>query len=210
MDPTYDNGIQRPSKSFGTSEELIGLADDPPTPCSFTEVAADKDHQTWSHRIVEHLRTLLKKAEFKAEAHAQAAHYFRSREIKLAIPSLLVPAISAPLVGILSQLSSCDNTYNPGTLLGVISLIISGTLNSLTSFFRYGVRTHEHLSASGEYKELCAVMSAELARSANFRTNVERFLTDIQKDFDRLIKVEPPLPLFIQRNAEAKLAVHKK
>lgn len=177
------------------------------TPSSLVESQGEKEHQVWTRRIVEHIQQLLVQSKRKAEAHSRAGHYFREHEVRLAVPLHLIPAISAPLVTFLAYYAKCGDppTHNPGLVLGTLSLVATGVLNALSSFFRYGVRSHSHHSMSSQYDDLCTDISSELSRSAKFRTNVERFLTDKQKEYDQLCKIEPVLPPKIVKKVESKI-----
>ncbi len=176
----------------------------PPSPSnSKKRISSNDDNvvvvaQGWTKRIVNRINDIRKDASYLSESHSLSGQYYYKLQTYIAVPAILTPSICSPIVALLASIEdSCDSNIigiAPSAILGTISLAITSALTTVMSLFKWGDRSREHHTFAAKYKDLVTTIVTEMARSRQFRRNVDQFLVECQMRFDIYASSEPVIP----------------
>ena len=166
---------------------------------SLSPVAA----QPWTQTLEDTIIQLYLDAYVASQLHARAGSYFKKMENRWSFPAMAFPYLTAPLVAFFSQSDTCGKNSVTSEALATAALVISGGLNSVNTYFRYGRRTGKHMELSSRYADLSTDILAELSRSRAFRSPVDICTTRYRMLWDSLVEHEPMIPGWIQEKHQA-------
>lgn len=140
--------------------------------------------ENWSDETESLAKTWMVLSNEISKKHAEAAGVNKFKNAITGLPSILIPAIFAPLTTTLKD-------YENVEYISMAGFIATGILIGINTFFRYAQKYQGHLDFSSRYLELVTDIQYELAKSRKFRTPPDAYLMKIQLRLDSLRAQEP-------------------
>jgi len=168
-----------------------------------SETPSPRVTDPWSKKIDGFMQTLRAEAVKKRDDHALAGHHFRKLEIRWRLPSVLTPAVLAPIILLVGMATSdsCD-TITPTDYISTVGFALTAFFTSINNFFRYGNLSAKHHLFSAKYSDIVTDIDAEVIKQRKFRMSADVFLTIMKMKYDNLVFGEPVVPRFIENTTK--------
>ena len=137
------------------------------------------------------MRFWLQKAALNSDMHRRAAHYYVTRGQFLAVPVVLLSAVSG-----VGTLAANDETLT--TISGVLMLLVSG-LTGVQKVMGWERLSQQHREMSNAYDALIAELETELSMPVELRRDARDYVEDCKQRFALLAKTCPDIPAQIDR-----------
>jgi hypothetical protein len=153
----------------------------------------------WTDKIKRYTERIQGDAERKMLEHSRAGHYYRSREVRWVIPSMLVPVCFSPLV-LISKYAYGDTCemVTASDYVAAGGLLLSSFLTVVCGFFKYGERSALHHTYAAKYSDVVTDIAAEVIKKKQFRVNADLFVATMRIKYDNLVFGEPVVPLHLE------------
>jgi hypothetical protein len=156
----------------------------------------------WTHEIDTYMKDLRNDSEKKQNDHAEAGHHFRRLEIKWALPSILSPAVCAPLILLVAN--ATNDSCAKVTLTDYVATVgfaVTAFFTTIHNYFRYGNRTALHNMYSAKYSDIVTDIDSEIIKKRRFRAPADVFMATMKMKYDNLVFGEPIVPKFIEKSS---------
>mgnify|MGYP006105010791 CR=1 FL=1 len=150
----------------------------------------------WTNKITDYVKRLRDNCLLKQEEHERSGHHFMMLEYLFGLPAVLIPTVSGPIVILLALLTddTCDNITTTDYFSTSV-FVTTGILNSINTFFKFGIRSNRHFTFASKYSDICTDIDTEIIKSKKYRMNAGLFLNTVKMKFDSLSFSEPILPI---------------
>ena len=133
---------------------------------------------------IDYIRDLLKKSEDAAEAHEAAGHRAKKRHSWCAFPAMLIPSVSAPIVGVCR-----DDDWS--SYFAVSSLVLTAAFNGFSTFFNFGEKSQKHFNFAGRYSDIVTDIQECLCKVKSKRVPGQVALRTFKMQYDSLALSAP-------------------
>ena len=140
----------------------------------------------WSKRVANHMLVIKEQCLNKASVHMDAGSKANKLETCIRVPSIIVPAISGPLVLLLEQLGSESAIY-----VSTIGFTLTSICTAVLSYFEFGKKSDERYKAAHKYESLVMEIDTELAKKRQYRMPADVFMTQTKLQFNTLNATSP-------------------
>ena len=147
-----------------------------------------KREEPWTDEIEQLVRRWAHQMNSLSELHDNAGYITKSRFMRLAIPSVIVPFA----MGFISQVT--PDTKRSSIVDGFMFMLTSG-ISGLSALFNYGQRYEQHFSYSSNYSNISSRIESELSRKRKYRIPAEIFITELKCTINNLNDQAPELPM---------------
>ena len=144
----------------------------------------DDSEISWTQDVEDYIRDLLKKSEDAAEAHEAAGHRAKKRHSWCAFPAMLIPSVSAPIVGVCR-----DDDWS--SYFAVSSLVLTAAFNGFSTFFNFGEKSQKHFNFAGRYSDIVTDIQECLCKVKSKRVPGQVALRTFKMQYDSLALSAP-------------------
>jgi hypothetical protein len=152
------------------------------------------DSDTLSTRSKQFLTDYIERLEELKWVHYRASEYYERANLYLTLPSIILTSIS----GIISLLSSTDQTSSEFKYVAAISVGISASTSSLfqavSSTLQFNTKSDLHRDVADRYSKIITKIKFEFVDHSN-----EDFILDLESqilDVQNMCKYSPPMFLY--------------
>ena len=179
--------------TFPPAEELHAIVH---TPSLDAVVTTDP----WSSSIENYITQQCESIRVFADRHAAMSGYCSRRDVILRLPSVIIPAVSAPMLMYFAAATESDAASTTGlctvggaTYFAPTALILTAVFNIATNFFQYERRGFDHNQAMIKWTELRDSVMAELSKRREFRSDANAFMVNLNLRVMHLSSISPDL-----------------
>ncbi len=158
----------------------------------------------WSRRIEEYLLKMKNICLINHQRHSEARSYFRWWGHFWAVPSVLIPLVCSPLIPILKGTSAqtCTEVTGPD-ILTMVGFIATSVTSTISKYYAFDSRAHEHDVVSAKYSELILDIEAIMLPPKKFRQSPNVFIDSFRIRYNYIVGSEPHIPTRLQRKHSA-------
>ena len=140
----------------------------------------------WSRRVANHMLLIKGQCLEKAAAYRQAGCKANKLETCVRVPSIIVPAVSGPLVLLLEQLGSESALY-----VSTVGFTLTSICTAVLSYFEFGKKSDAAYTAAFKYEGLAMDIDTELAKKRQYRVPADVFMTQTKLQYNTLNTSSP-------------------
>lgn len=154
-----------------------------------------RTQNNWHSELMLYMQNIKRIASEKSAQHDSAGHYFHELDVRWGLPSVLIPAVLAPIIILvgLNTGDTCD-TLTATDYVSTSGFVLTSFVTSINGYFRYGSRSTTHHLYASKYTNIITDIDAELIKSPAARMDGNVFLTTVKMKYDNLVFGEPVVP----------------
>jgi hypothetical protein len=152
----------------------------------------DINSEIWTTKSEKMLKVWANKAECYKIMHEKANKKYYCLNIWFNIPSIIITTI----IGSGSFAVSNDNNSNKSNFLVIIGCmnIFATILTAIVNFMNFGKKMEAHKNAAIEWNKFCRKIIIELDKIRPHRINVNKFVLQLNNEYDHLFEYYPSIP----------------
>lgn len=157
---------------------------------TFSQLESEDDI-TWHDSLEQILSELADESSICSYLHNKAHLYYRQRNIRFVIPSIVISSIC----GSMNFISSSFPEYSEIIILSVGGLsIFTGIISTINQFLKSSELSESNRVCAQLWTKLHNNIKFQLRRKRAFRNQIKAFLSDILNEYQRLTEISPPIP----------------
>ena len=148
---------------------------------SKTDSDVIREEELWSSDNTKFLVTWSDEMEIKAKKHDANFTKYKARYNALSIPTILLPLLCSPLTSYIEKYP----------MITSLTLICTGMLSGINSFFNYSKKAQKNDQYSNLYSQLSREIKTELRHPSRFRMPVDKFSERVYQKYSSLDSSAP-------------------
>lgn len=158
----------------------------------------NKTEEPWTDKICEYFEDLISECELHTDLNNDSGYHFQRKRNQWGVAGTIIPIVSSPLT-LMTSYATQDtcNTITATDYLSCITLLVSGIVAGVNTFYNFGQRTNQHLSVALMFEDIKSEIIMQTRFSAINRPDADVFMMKINMLIGNAARQEPMIPLSI-------------